>query len=86
MLLLSSADFFLKILSGTLSECQTVWIQIRNERKSVLIFVQTVCKGYKRMAKVDGSKVTMKLYIIVFFLIFFKFFLQVFSISCSNKV
>ena len=36
MLLLSSADFFFKInclknLSGILSECETVWIQIRTD-------------------------------------------------------
>ena len=35
------------ILSGTLSECQTLWIQIRTDILSVLIWVQTVCKGYQ---------------------------------------
>ena len=34
----------LKIHSGTLSECQTVWIQIRTAH---LIWVQSVCKGQK---------------------------------------
>ena len=68
MLLLSSSDFFLKIhffkklilkkksqqslFSGTLSECQTVWIQIRTDGLSVLICVQTVCKGYQQATKV----------------------------------
>ena len=33
---------FLKILLGTLSECQTVWTQIRTDFLSVLIWVQTV--------------------------------------------
>ena len=58
MLLLTSADFFQniffqKILSGTLSECQTVWIQIRTDILSVLIWVQAVCKGYQKTTKVD---------------------------------
>ena len=61
MLLLSSADFFQnqlfqKILSGALIECQTVWIQIRTDILSVLIWVQTVCKGYQQMTKVATSK------------------------------
>ena len=53
MLLLSSANFFQselfpKILSGTLPECQTVWIQIKTDILSVMIWVQTVCKGYQQ--------------------------------------
>ena len=52
VLLLSAAfffkiNFFQKILSGTLSECQTVWIQIRTNILLVLIWVQNVCKGYQ---------------------------------------
>ena len=43
MLLLSSADFLKKFF-----ECQTVWIQIRTDILSVLICVQTVCKGYQQ--------------------------------------
>ena len=61
MLLLSSADFFQnelfrKILSGTLSE-------------SVLIWVQTVCKGYQQMTKGAASKdlKRVKIFIIGFF-------------------
>ena len=54
MFLLSSADFFQNqlfqnILSGTLSECQAVWIQIRTDTLSVLIWVQIVCKSYQQM-------------------------------------
>ena len=50
---LSSADFsqnqlFQKFLSGTPSECQTVWIQIRPNILSGLIWVQTACKGYQQ--------------------------------------
>ena len=36
-----------KHISRTLSECQTVWIHIRTNILSVLILVQTVCKGYQ---------------------------------------
>ena len=39
-------NVFKKILSGTLSKCQMVWIQIRIDIMSVLIRIQTVCKGY----------------------------------------
>ena len=55
-LLVFSKLSFQKILSGTLSECQTVWIQIRNDILLVLIWVQTVCKGYQQMTKVTASK------------------------------
>ena len=60
MLLLSSGDFFQnqlfqKILSGTLSECQTVWIQIRTDILLVLIWVQTVCKCNQQTTKVAAS-------------------------------
>ena len=65
MLLLSSADFFQnepfqKILLGTLFKCQTVWIQIRTDTLSVLIWVQTVCKGYQQTSKVAASKAIVK--------------------------
>ena len=45
MRLWTSADFYQnklsqKVLSGTLSECQTVWIQIRTDKTSVLIWIQ----------------------------------------------
>ena len=42
-------QFFQKILSGMPSVCQTVWIQIRPDILSGLIWVQTVCKGYQQM-------------------------------------
>ena len=50
---LSSADFFKnqlfqKILSGTSSEYQTVWIQIGPDILSGLILFQTVCKSYQQ--------------------------------------
>ena len=49
-------NFFKKNLSGTLSKCQTVWIQIRTDVPTVLISVQTVCKGYQQTTKVAISK------------------------------
>ena len=46
---------------GTLSECQTVWIQIRTDILLVLIWVQTVCKGYQQTTwKVAASKERVK--------------------------
>ena len=41
-------QFFRKILSWIPSECQTVWIQIRPDIMSGLIWVQTVCNGYQQ--------------------------------------
>ena len=57
---LSSADFFQnrpfrKILSGIPAECQTVWIQIRPDITSGLIWVQTVCKGYQQTTLVGNE-------------------------------
>ena len=46
----------LKNLSGTLSECQMIRIQIRTDVLTVLNWAQTVCKGYKQTAKVAISK------------------------------
>ena len=67
MLLLSSADFFqnqlfqkilseIPILLGIPSENLTVWIQIRPNILSGLIWVQTVCKDLQQMKKVAASK------------------------------
>ena len=49
-------QLFRKIISGITSGCQTVWIQIRPDKMSGLIWVQTVWKGYKQMTKVAASK------------------------------
>ena len=59
--LFPSADFFQNelsqfLLGTTLSECQTVWIQIRADILSVLIWVQTVFKGYQQTSEVAVSK------------------------------
>ena len=53
---LFSKYFFQKHLSGTLSECQTVCIQIRTHVLLVLIWEQTVCKGYQQTTKVAANK------------------------------
>ena len=36
-------------------QCQTVWIQIKTDVLSVLIWVQTICKGYQQTTKVAVS-------------------------------
>ena len=46
---------FSKSLSGTLSECQTVWIQIRIEILSILILVQTVCNVCDKSHREQGQ-------------------------------
>ena len=58
---LQFADFFQnqlfqKFLSVILSECRTVWIQIRPDILSGLIWIQTVCKGYQQTTLVDRDR------------------------------
>ena len=52
---------FRKNLSGTPSECQTVWTQIRSD----LPWIQTVCKGYQQKTKVaiKGKRVECAAYL-----------------------
>ena len=38
---------------GPPSECQTVWIQIKTDILLILIWVQTVCKGYCQTTKLS---------------------------------
>ena len=46
--------YFLQINHpGHLKEWQTVWIQIKADILLVLIWFQTVCKGYRQMTKVS---------------------------------
>ena len=45
--------FFKTILSRPLSECQTVWIQIKT---SVLIWVRTFCKGCRETKNAAASR------------------------------
>ena len=66
---LSSAEFFQnqlfrKIISGIPSECKTVWIQIRSDKMSGLIWFQTVSK---KLSADDTSKQRVK-YIRLFFI------------------
>ena len=49
------SESFQTNLSGIPYECQTVWIQIRPDKTSVLIWIQTVCKGYQPMTIVATS-------------------------------
>ena len=56
---------FPKILSETLSECQMVWLQIRTEALSALIWIQTFCKDYQQMTKVATSKEWVKLVLVI---------------------
>ena len=42
------------------SECQTVWIQIRTDSLSGLIWVQTVCIGFQQTTVVPASKEIVK--------------------------
>ena len=39
-----------------ISGCQTVWVQIRTDKMSVLIRIQTVCKCVQPTTKVAASK------------------------------
>ena len=45
-----------KNLLGTISECETAWIQIKTDILSVMIWVQTVCKGYQKTIKFTTSR------------------------------
>ena len=61
MIFLSAADFFQnqlspKIFSGILSDGQTLWIQIRPDIMSGLIWLQTVCKLQRLSADDDTSR------------------------------
>ena len=57
---LSSADFFQNcfeiFFSGIPSGCQTVWIQIRPDYMSGLIWVPNVCQDYQQTAKVAAGR------------------------------
>ena len=57
-LLIFKTIFFSNNISGITSECQTVWIQIRPDRMSGLIQVQTVCKGYQQTTQVGKALIS----------------------------
>ena len=53
--------FFQKIISGPLFECQMVKVHIRTAVLTLLILVQSVCKGYQQTTtKVAASKERVK--------------------------
>ena len=45
-----------KAFRNTIRDSQTVWIQIRTDILSVLIWVQTVCKGYQQTTQITSNK------------------------------
>ena len=45
-------NFFFFKKSGVLSERKTAWIQIRVDKMSGLIWIQTFCKGFQQTTKV----------------------------------
>ena len=45
----SKLTFFKNSFRNTITECQIVWIQIWTDVLSVLIWVQTVCKGRQKL-------------------------------------
>ena len=51
---------FSKLTFQNIFECQAVWIQIRTDILSVLILVETVCKGYQHTTKVAASNERVK--------------------------
>ena len=57
LILFSKSTFLKKNLSGTPSECQAVWIPIRPDVLSGLIFVQSVCKGDEQTTRVGDASV-----------------------------
>ena len=65
MLFFLSADlfqnYFFKKFFQEHYQSQAVWIQIKTDILSVLIWVQTVCKGYQLMTKATASKERVKI-------------------------
>ena len=57
---LSADNKILKKNFQKLYQGQTIWIQIRTDILSVLIWVQTVFKGYQQMTKATTSKEIVK--------------------------
>ena len=66
---------FFFILKGIPSECQTVWIQIRSDVLSGLIWIQTVCKGYQQTIRVVTSGERVNILSSICFIFLFCFFL-----------
>ena len=62
-LFLLSAGYLLKKFFLDRYQCQIVWIQIGTDILSVLIWVQTVCKGCQEPAKVTASMERVKMYL-----------------------
>ena len=63
---------YLIIIHGFLlsSECQTVWIQIRSDKMSILIWVQPICKCYQQTTLVGKELLTRYITLTLVLLIF----------------
>ena len=59
-------QLFSKILSGISSECQTNWVQIRPDKTSGLIWVQSVCVAYVQTKLVGDELNTFRVVIMMF--------------------
>ena len=68
LLILFQNQLFRTILSRISSECLTVWIRIRPDILSGLIWVQTVCKDYQHTTLVD-KKLKVKVWVTRFFIL-----------------
>ena len=64
-LLIFQNQLFRKILSGIRAECQTVWIQIRPNVLSGLIWVQTVCKSYQQTTLGDKESICFNILVLI---------------------
>ena len=58
LLIFFKINFFEKVFQKITSECQTVWIQIRPDIMSGLIWIQTVCIGYQQTELVPRKNST----------------------------
>ena len=72
---LSPNDFFkvnlFKIFFQEYHQCQKIWIQIRQDVLSGLIWVQAVCKSYQQITPAGKGLISAKTYFTIFFLLIF---------------
>ena len=75
---LSPNDFFkvnlYKIFFQEYHQCQKIWIQIRQDVLSGLIWVQAVCKSYQQITPAGKGLISVKTYFTIFFLLIFFYF------------
>ena len=86
-LLIVQNQLFPKLLSGISSECQTDWIQIRPDKMSGLIWVQSVCKGHQQTTLLSNELKMKILFPVFFVIIFFNCFgYMIFTFFSSNPM